>query len=76
MDLRKILVFESFSLSDERTAFNLHPDVIVWATNHEHYFSSQEHTFEKRKAGDIGEDEFIGCPILAEISSDTCVMLT
>ncbi len=68
--------FGSFSLSDEKTAFNLHPDVKVWATNHEQYFSSQEHTFDERKAGEIREDDFIGCPILAEVNPDTWIVLT
>lgn len=68
--------FGSFNLSDERTEFNLHPDIKVWATNHEQYFSSQEHIFDERRAGEIGEDDFIGCPILAEVNSATWIMLT
>ena len=68
--------FGTFSLSDERSSFNLDPGVKAWATNHEQYFSSQEHTFDERKVGEIGMEEYIGCPLLAEVQSDAWIMLT
>ena len=68
--------FGSFALSDERTSFNLDPGIKVWATNHQQYFSSQEHTFDERSVGDIGKEEFIGCPILAEVDSNAWIILT
>ena len=68
--------FGSFSLTDERTSFNLDPSVKVWATNHGQYFSSQEHIFDERNVGEIRKEEIIGCPILAELDSDAWILLT
>lgn len=68
--------FGSFKLSDEKTSFNLDPGVKVWATNQTQYFSSQEHIFEERTVGEIGKEEFIGCPVLAEVNSQAWVLLT
>ena len=68
--------FGDFTLTDERTSFNLDPSSRVWATNHEHYYSSQEHEYEERLAGQIGEDELIGCPLLAEVEEKAWVLIT
>ncbi|MFH0758332.1 MAG: glycoside hydrolase family 97 protein [Bacteroidota bacterium] len=68
--------FGAFSLTDERTSFNLDPSVKVWATNHVHYFSSQEHTFDERTVGQIGVEEMIGCPLLAELNPGSWVLIT
>jgi len=68
--------FNSFILTEERTSFNLNRAVKVWAANHEHYFSSQEHTFDERSVGEIGSEEMIGCPLLAEIDSGSWLAIT
>lgn len=58
--------FGEFRLTDEHTSFRLDPKYKVWATNHEHYYSSQEHLYEEKRVGDIGEEDLIGCPLLVE----------
>ncbi len=68
--------FDPFTLTDERTAFNLDPSVKVWATNHIQYYSSQEHTFDERTVGEIGMEEIVGCPVLAEVDSNSWILLT
>jgi len=59
--------FGEFWLSEESTLFRLDPDHMVWATNHEHYYSSQEHSYDKRPVSEIGTEELLGCPLLVEI---------
>jgi len=59
--------FGTFKLTEELCQFNLDPSSRVWATNHEHYYSSQEHSYDERLAGDIVSDELIGCPLLVEV---------
>ena len=68
--------FGDFRLTEESTQFNLNPSNIAWATNHEHYYSSQEHTYDERPVGDIGSDELIGCPILLEAGEAGWILLT
>jgi alpha-glucosidase len=68
--------FGKFSLTDERTGFVLDPGTRVWATNHEQYYSSQEHLYDERMVGDIGADELIGCPVLAEVDSTSWLLIT
>jgi alpha-glucosidase len=68
--------FGDFELSDERTSFNLDPSARVWAANHEQYYSSQEHTYDERLISEIGKDELIGCPVLAEAGETEWLLLT
>jgi alpha-glucosidase len=68
--------FGEFTLSDERTSFNLNPSAKVWAANHGNYYSSQEHTYNERTVGDIGKDELIGCPLLAEVNPASWLLIT
>ena len=68
--------FGEFEITDERTAFNLDPSTKVWVTNHGSYYTSQEHTYDERTVGDIGKDELIGCPLLAEVSPSAWVLIT
>jgi alpha-glucosidase len=68
--------FGSFALTDERTRFNLAPSVKVWAANHGQYYSSQEHSYDERRVGEIGDDELIGCPLLAEVDSASWLLIT
>ena len=68
--------FGSFKLSEELCQFNLDPSYKAWATNHEHYYSSQEHTYDERPVGDIGKDELIGCPLLVEVASAGWLLIT
>jgi alpha-glucosidase len=68
--------FGKFLLTDERTEFNLDPSVKVWAANHGNYYSSQEHTYDERLLGEVGQEELIGCPLLAEAGPTCWVLLT
>jgi alpha-glucosidase len=68
--------FGEFALTDERCCFNLEGSVRVWATNHGQYYSSQEHTYDERTAGEIGKDELIGCPLLAEVGPGSWLLIT
>lgn len=68
--------FGEFALTDEHTTFNLDRSIKVWATNHQHYYSSQEHTYDERTVGDIGEGDLIGCPVLAEVDSSSWLLIT
>ncbi len=58
------------------TDFNLDPSVKVWATNHESYFSSQEHIFDERSVSQIGVEEMIGCPLLAQVNPTSWALIT
>lgn len=68
--------FDDFRLTEELCQFNLDPSNKVWATNHEHYFSSQEHTYDERLLGEIGGDELIGCPLLVEVDENGWLLLS
>jgi alpha-glucosidase len=68
--------FGDFKLTEESTSFNLDPSNKAWATNHEHYYSSQEHTYDKRSIGEIGPEELIGCPLLVEVGEKGWVLIT
>jgi alpha-glucosidase len=68
--------FGQFALTDERSCFNLEGSVKVWATNHGQYYSSQEHTYDERRVDQIGKDELIGCPLLAEVDSNAWLLIT
>jgi alpha-glucosidase len=68
--------FGSFRLTDERTTFNLDPSAMAWATNHEHYYSSQEHTYDQRRVEEIGAEEIIGCPLLVEVEQAGWLLIT
>ncbi|MGW8314857.1 MAG: glycoside hydrolase family 97 protein [Bacteroidales bacterium] len=68
--------FGSFVLTDERTVFQLDPEAMAWAANHENYYSSQEHLYAQRKVGEIGEDELIGCPLLVEAGEKDWLLIT
>jgi len=68
--------FGTFHLTEERTSFQLDPSFNCWATNHQTYYSSQEHLYEKRTAGEIATDELIGCPLLAEVPGTGWLLLT
>lgn len=59
--------FGNFNLTEELCQFNLSPLNRAWATNHEHYYSSQEHTYDERPLGEIDRDELLGCPLLVEV---------
>jgi len=63
--------FGEFRLTEESTFFTLDPGYRVWVTNHGNYYSSQEHSYEEKFAGEIGPDELIGCPLLVE-AGDSC----
>ena len=68
--------FGDFKLTGEKTAFCLDPSNISWATNHQQYYSSQEHPYDKRPVGDIDKDELIGCPLLVEVDSAGWLLIT
>lgn len=68
--------FGAFELTEERTVFQLDPEATAWATNHEHYYSSQEHLYEQRKVKEIGTDELIGCPLLVEAGKQGWLLIT
>lgn len=68
--------FGAFKLSEESTSFHLDPEYRVWATNHEHYYSSQEHTYEEKLVREIGPDELIGCPLLVEAGEKDWLLIT
>ncbi len=68
--------FGEFKLTGERTEFNLGADHMAWATNHGSYYSSQEHTYDKRPLGEIGEDELVGCPLLVEVQETGWLLIT
>jgi alpha-glucosidase len=68
--------FGEFKLTEELTSFNLDPTYKVWATNHENYYSSQEHTYDEKLAGEIGPEELIGCPLLVEAGDEGWMLIT
>ena len=68
--------FGNFSLTNEKTAFTLNPKDRVWAVNHGGYYTSQEHTYDKRLVEEIGKEELIGCPILVEADPGGWMLLT
>ena len=68
--------FGSFAIRDEKTGFTLDPSSRVWATDHEHYFSSQEHEYEKSTAGEIHTGALIGCPLLVETDQSDWLLIT
>jgi alpha-glucosidase len=68
--------FGDFSLTEESTSFNLDPSYRAWATNHENYYSSQEHTYDERPVGEIAPEELIGCPLLLEAGDSGWLLLT
>jgi len=68
--------FGDFKLTEELCQFNLDPSNKAWATNHEHYFSSQEHTYDERPVGEIGGDELIGCPLLVEVDQSAWLLIS
>ena len=68
--------FGEFRLTGEKTSFRLDPSVNCWAVNHGSYYSSQEHLYEKRSAGEIGSDEIIGCPLLVEVDQNGWLLIT
>lgn len=68
--------FGAFRLTEEKTTFTVDPSNKAWATNHEHYYSSQEHTYDERLVHDIAGDELIGCPLLVEVSDKGWLLLT
>lgn len=68
--------FGAFALTEERTVFQLNPEATVWAANHEHYYSSQEHLYDQRKLKEIGADELIGCPLLVEAGEEDWMLIT
>jgi len=68
--------FGKFKLTEESTFFTLDPGYKVWATNHGHYYSSQEHSYEEKPAGEIGPDELIGCPLLVEAGDSSWLVIT
>ncbi len=68
--------FGPFRLTEESTAFHLDPEWKVWATNHEGYYSSQEHPYDEKTAGEIGSGEVIGCPLLVEAGEAGWLLIT
>jgi alpha-glucosidase len=68
--------FGAFKLTEELCQFNLDPSNIAWATNHENYYSSQEHTYDERPVGEIGSDELIGCPLLVEVDGAGWILIS
>jgi hypothetical protein len=68
--------FGEFRLTGESTFFTLDPSCRVWATNHGQYYSSQEHGYDERLAGEIGPDELIGCPLLVEAVDSSWLAIT
>jgi alpha-glucosidase len=67
---------ESFRLTDELTGFNIDPACRIWATNHGGYYTSQEHLYDERMAGEIAPEELIGCPVLVETGQGSWLLLT
>jgi len=68
--------FGAFKLTEESAFFTLDPGYRVWATNHGHYYSSQEHSYDEKLAGEIGPDELIGCPLLVEAGDSSWMLIT
>ena len=68
--------FGAFKLTEELCEFNLDPSNRAWATNHEHYYSSQEHPYDERNIGDLGSEELIGCPLLVEAGDKGWLLIT
>jgi alpha-glucosidase len=68
--------FGSFRLTEEATAFHLDPAWKVWATNHEGYYSSQEHPYDEKTAGEIDPGDVIGCPLLVEAGETGWLLIT
>ncbi len=68
--------FGQFRLTEESTFFTLDPGYRVWATNHGHYYTSQEHSYDEKLAGEIGPDELIGCPLLVEAGDGSWLVIT
>jgi len=68
--------FGDYKLTEELTQFNMDPSNTAWATNHEHYYSSQEHLYDERPLGEIGSDELIGCPLLVEVENAAWLLIT
>ena len=68
--------FGEFKLTREDCQFTLDPAGRAWATNHEHYYSSQEHPYDERPLGEITEDELIGCPLLVEVKDAGWLLIT
>lgn len=68
--------FGEFKLSRENCQFSMDPASRAWATNHEHYYSSQEHTYDERPLGEIPVEELIGCPLLVEVGETGWLLIT
>ena len=68
--------FGEFRLIEEFTGFALDPAFKVWATNHEHYYSSQEHPYDERLAGELGPEDLIGCPLLVEAGEEGWLLIS
>jgi len=68
--------FGEFRLTEESTSFNLDPSSKVWATNHEHYYSSQEHSYDEKLLSEIGPEELIGCPLLVKAGEKGWVLIS
>jgi alpha-glucosidase len=68
--------FGSFHLTAEKTSFQLDPEATCWATDHETYYSSQEHLYERQTAGTIDKEAVIGCPLLVEIPGTGWLLIT
>ncbi len=58
--------FGTFHLTEEGTAFQLDPSDTCWAVDHQSYYTSQEHLYEKRRSEEIGTEEVVGCPLLVK----------
>lgn len=68
--------FGEFRLTGENCRFSLDPASRAWATNHEHYYSSQEHPYDERPLGEIAADELIGCPLLVQVEGSGWLLIT
>lgn len=68
--------FGDFKLTEESTEFNFDPSFRAWATNHEHYYSSQEHSYDERLVGEIAPEELIGCPLLLEAGEAGWILIS
>jgi len=68
--------FGTFRLTGERSTFHLDPEATCWAADHETYYSSQEHLYERQKVGDVDREALIGCPLLVELQGTGWVLIT
>jgi alpha-glucosidase len=68
--------FDRFTITDERTGFNLDPSWTVWAVSYDGYYTHQEGTYEKKLVAELKDWELIGCPLLVETEANLWMMIS